>query len=471
MRFPTQTLVATGLVNALVSGRSFILLPVLVRMLDPAEYGLWATLAVTQTFASPVLTLGTAAALARYLPASTPDERRRDTWVSIAAVAIIGLFAILVISAASPPLLPPQIGGVILPFSLLVVGDALALIALNVLRGAGRMSWYNAATLLAVATELVVILMLPAGATLPALLWQITTARLVTLGVTLVFAASIAPPVLPQWRALRRLVRYGGPMVLSGMAFWLVQSSDRYLVGAFLGLDVVGHYAPAYTVGNVLTLLITPLFIVLPPLLAAPYDRGDAAGPARTLEGALAAFLAIAIPAATGLAFLGRPILELVATPAIANAASFVTGWVAWSMVLYGIYTIAAQGLLLSQRTSSLGWIWTGAAVVNAVFNIALLQWLDLLGAAMATLGAFLFAAVAAWVASSKTLPLRISGRLLLKTVLATVVMTVSVTLLPADGAARLTVSIVSGGLLYAAVFWLLGGVRDLAGLIGPRNV
>ena len=92
-------------------------------------------------------------------------------------------------------------------------------------------------------------------------------------------------------------------------------------------------------------------------------------------------FLLIAIPASFGLSILSKPILMILTTPDIATNGYLITPFVAASAVLFGVYAIAGNVLILEKRTQLMGTTWIIAAVLNLILNIIFVPILGIIGA------------------------------------------------------------------------------------------
>ena len=59
----------------------------------------------------------------------------------------------------------------------------------------------------------------------------------------------------------------------------------------------------------------------------------------------------IAIPAAFGLSILSKPILLILTNPEISSNGYFITPFIAFSMLLFGVYGIISNILVLRKKT------------------------------------------------------------------------------------------------------------------------
>jgi len=70
---------------------------------------------------------------------------------------------------------------------------------------------------------------------------------------------------IPRFEHIKEYLNFGAPLTPNTIIRWITNSSDRYIVGYFLGLTAVGVYSASYTIGNLINYLTTPLQMILLP--------------------------------------------------------------------------------------------------------------------------------------------------------------------------------------------------------------
>ena len=263
---------------------------------------------------------------------------------------------------------------------------------------------------------------------------------------------------IPAFLRIKEYLRFSLPTVVSSVSYWAVTSSDRYLIGFFLGILFVGYYAPAYTVGNVINFFIFPLLFVLFPVLSKFYDENKISEVKDYLKYSLKYFLMIAIPSAFGLSILSRELLTIFSTKDIASNAYFITPFVALSILLYGVYAIFVQILILFKKTKIFGTIWVGAALLNIGLNFVLIPKFGILGAAITTLLAYSLAFLLTWYYSSKYFQFEIDWQFITKSIFASVLMVSAIIWFNPIGLFETIIAIITGALLYGVFILLFKG-------------
>ncbi len=193
-----------------------------------------------------------------------------------------------------------------------------------------------------------------------------------------------------DWRLLRSMNRFGIPLMAAALAMWVTNFGDRLMLSKLLHgsyrLTELGQYSLAYKIASAMVLLFTA-FQVAWPAFAYSIEDDDEAKRAYsyvlTYLMLAAAWMAVALSLfAPWLAhWLGRkpgywPAAN--AIPQLAFSSVFYAGFV--------VVTIAAG----RTRQTKFNWIAaTAAAVLNFGLNVWLIPAYGMLGAAYATLAAY----------------------------------------------------------------------------------
>lgn len=464
MTEPVSRLAASGSSYAAAVGLQVLVqaasLPLLTRLLSPAEYGLTATALVIGNLLAVLVDLGLARAVTR-------AHYRGETGPSDATGLVLGALAVVVALTGVMLLLLPLWGGWLgrdartALQAAVLLGGAMASrnVLLGLLRAAERTRAYVAVMLLGTAGAQV--LGLAAAAVRPtpaAYLLGLASGSLAGAGLGLL----VSRPRLGAVRdsGLRRwALRFALPLVpaeLAGVAIWF---SDRLVIERFLGLDDVGRYQIAYTLGSVLLMLAMGVSQAWAPVVygATADHRGAIADESRALLLRLASY-GVAVVA------LAAPVLLVLAIPAEyePDGLFWVTSLVALSVLPLITQQAATHLLSDADRTGWLGAVGMGAAALNVVVNLLLVPLWGLTGSALATLLTYVAYAGAVAAAARRSTGLRF-GRQPLPWVVAGVAVVVG-SALPASG--LWSVARTAGALL--AVGWVL---REVLRLVAARRL
>jgi O-antigen/teichoic acid export membrane protein len=194
----------------------------------------------------------------------------------------------------------------------------------------------------------------------------------------------------PRWRGvadfetLRRAVRLGVPLVLASLSQFIIIAGDRFVIQRVFGEVEVARYQVAFTVGNVMVLLLTFTNRAWLPRLKAvvdPQQRWRVIGESRD---GIYWLLGWALVGLT----VGAPALLRIFAPSSYEPSSLVL--VVFLIALCAL-PVAAGGassrMLITVRDSSpLAWSAAAAVVTKVVATLLLIQWFGLAGVAVATL-------------------------------------------------------------------------------------
>ena len=448
----------------LVNFATLWFLPLMTRGLGADAYGTWAQVQVTLTLGIGVVGFGLPYAMTRILSA-TQDRSTvvDDFWSAVALVgAVVGLVALVFLSMSevvARVLFAGQVSVVRLTAVLLVTW-ALDHVCLSFLRARREIRIYAILTVAHSYVSLGVIaaLALRGGGILSALvaLLAVQSALLVGLLIAIIRRLGVARP---RFRRIREYLAFGVPTIPGNISSWIVHASDRYVIGYFLGMSAVGVYAAAFTVGTVCTFLGGVLGFVSPAALSQLYDQGRIAEVRTILSGSLKYALAIAVPFVFGVIALGQPVLQLLTTQEMASQAGIIPTLISVSVVMEVAQLPFGMPLFLARKTPVTATIWTAAAVLNLVLNLSLVPRIGILGAAVGTVIAQSLGLVCVLVIGRKILRVSMQWSFFAKTLVASAVMWLVTSLLPAEGPATVAGAVSMGVFVYVLGMVLMRAV------------
>jgi O-antigen/teichoic acid export membrane protein len=216
------------------------------------------------------------------------------------------------------------------------------------------------------------------------------TGNLVALCVTVVIGLVL---VRPRWRGVvevevaRRGFRLGVPLMVGGLAIYVLNAGDRLVILRLLGPADAGRYQIAYTIGNVGVLLLSMTAGAWLPRIAAVRDQ---ARRSLVVAGGRNGLLKLMLPVLLGIT-LGAPLgLRIVAPPDYRPGDLLPVVFVVALAGFPVLIGIASHWVLITLgRTRNLAASAIAAAVVNIGLNVVLVPIWGLVGAAVATALAF----------------------------------------------------------------------------------
>jgi O-antigen/teichoic acid export membrane protein len=184
---------------------------------------------------------------------------------------------------------------------------------------------------------------------------------------------------------LRKMQKFGMPLVPSALALWMINFIDREFVSWYKGNGEVGVYSAAVKIASVITFVLIAFRTAWP---AFAYSIEDDREARRTYSFVLTYLLALASWAALALGALAPWWTELLTDPKYQRAEKGIA-LLAFAGAIYAGYTVLAIGSGRARRTQ-LNWVVSGTgAAVNVALNFWLVPRYGMVGASISTLAAY----------------------------------------------------------------------------------
>ena len=198
------------------------------------------------------------------------------------------------------------------------------------------------------------------------------------------------------------LLTFGLPNVFIYISFWVLQLSDRYLLGHFKSLTETASYAVAYTLGGALNVfLLAPLSLAWPPFAFSIAKRNDAA---HIFQLVFRWYSIVLLFAAYGLSLLCVGMLDVLFPPTYHSAAPVIP-IIAFSTLFYGVYGFFVTGVSIRRKMWLLFVFTTLSAIVNVGCNIVLIPPYGSMGAAASTLIAYVVLTLIGYIVTQRIYP------------------------------------------------------------------
>lgn len=415
---------------------NFLLVPFYVNVLrNASEYGISTSLYTYLSFFNILFTLGLEAAYFRYASKgekeirSEADEKALFStpfWI----VFIVGItFAIVILLTARMLVYPafhdpkgniapmvPMLARIIRYGALIVLMDSLAVLPFAALRIEQKAKFFAFLKLLNIVTTLALNFLFILG-----FHWGVEGIFLANLGASLLVLLLLVPTIVRrlefQIRRLmvRKLLPFGLTNVPANLGAMMVQVIDRPIVQSYLGLAILGVYQANYRMGFIMMVFVSLFEYAWRPFFLRQAKTDDAR--ARIIFSrvftyfmlvALVAFLALSffLPYLLTVRILHRQLLK----PQY-QAGLYIIPVVLLAYIFQGAYTNFIAGIYIKERNRVLPLITLLGAGVNIVVNLILVPREGLLGgimgAALATLLAYIAMAVSLYWQAQKVYPVQ----------------------------------------------------------------
>jgi O-antigen/teichoic acid export membrane protein len=461
-----RTIQRMGLIaiaNLFIALSGVILIPILTKTLPITSYGSWALISTTIVLVPTLISLGLRGAMIRFLAASKDKSNTREVFYSLASVVLAGslvtsgLFFIFAKPIAASFFNNDIATAQILPLNIFF--GCLNLFIVDFFRAFQQAKKYSALTFLqAYAQVALVAVFVLLGYGLHGAVIGLLLEQLFVFFVCIYLILVQIGFAIPKFVNTREHLAFGVPLMLSDLSYWIVNSSDRYLIGILLGVAFVGYYAPAYALGNAILIISSALVVLLPSVLVKHYDEGNMEDVRTIMKYSLKYYAGIAIPCTFAVSVLSKPLLTILSTPQIAANGYLVTPFVAAGSLLLGVYQLVMIVVVLKKKTAFIGGVWMTGAILNFGGNLILIPYLGIIGAALTSLLAFLLAFVLTTVYSLRQFKFDVNSRFILKSVCVSIVMSAFLLLWNPAGLFNVLLSIALAAGVYVGILFVLKG-------------
>ena len=358
---------------------------VVIRLLSPSDYGLFAMTGVVMAFMSMLNGYGLASGLVRQ-PHVAPHTIRQLFGMLILLNAGLALAQVAIAPLVAAYYRQPQVADLLRVQALLYLTTPFIALPAALL---GRAMDFRAQAKANMAAALAAALTALAGALAGWGVWTLVAAPAALFAVrATVMTIAAGTLVWPSFdfRGAGHLARFGGMMAL-GQLFWFLQSqSDVFVAGRMLSPHTLGIYTTA--------LFLTQIFVskVIPPLNEVAFAayarlRDDPAERAAAFAKAVRIVMAAALPFYLGLAVVAEPLVLAMLGSKWAEAAPVVRvlALAMPFMTMLVLYSPACDAIGRPQVGVRNGA--EGAAILTAAFLVGV-QW-GVAGLATAWLAAY----------------------------------------------------------------------------------
>jgi len=401
-----------GLSTVLGRMLSFLLTPLYSHLLEPTDNGAMQAVYACIGFLTVVYGLGLDTA---YLRLGRRGGKADTAAFGSAYLTVVGtaLAASVIIHLAALPLaralgLPGEMAVLVRYGAWILAADAAMIIPYAELRGSHRAGAYAGIKLVGIAMNVVLAYVFVRHMGLG--LRGVFLANLVA---SLSSLAMLAPVIVtrlgtPDRARLREMVGFGAPLIIAGMGSMIVGIADRPILVKMIGPAAAGIYGTCYKLGIGMMLLVGMFDQAWKPFILERADRPDAGAlVARVLTyfGALGAWAFLAIvffigPLVQAPLFGGKSLIHPSYWSGLAIVPIVTLGY-----LFNGLYFVMLAPLMLDKRTGAVSAATWSGAVVNLLLNWLLIPRLGMMGAAWATLAAYVAMAAAVWALGRSSRP------------------------------------------------------------------
>ncbi|MEX2161709.1 MAG: polysaccharide biosynthesis C-terminal domain-containing protein [Anaerolineales bacterium] len=447
--------------------RGFIIIPILSRLLGTQGYGLVSSLTSLGGLAQAAVAMGLSTAIKIFIPGLPQPQRQREfwgvlqvsTWLSIILVGGMLLFYSPIRAATLPN---EMTLGLFIPGVLLIPVNTVHLL----LRGQIVNQKESQAYSIIVSQTSVIEILLYIGGGLWAGALGVLYAMVFTLllrnamMIRLIIREDKFVLLIPNMLAeVQKYYVYGLSLMILSLASWVVNSSDRLIIGRFLGSAALGVYDVPYNITNRVNGIV-PIFAALMPFVAEAVNTGKTEVAKRYLEGTYKVLLSIYVPVTIYLILNRLDIVLLLSSEAFIEGAAYMP-FVAIGVVFWQLSGVYNYNIHAHKRGQLLIIPMVIAGLFNLGFNYLLVPRYGAVAAAISTALTFGLIFFMNRIISNRILKVRLDPQFLPKALIsflgfgATVWVTLRLTA-PWHPIWRVGLSAATGGSVYLGLILLL---------------
>jgi len=455
-----------GITTILVSLNPLILLPILTQNLTTLEYGVWVQYTITITIIPAIAVLGLPYTMVRFLSPHQSRGEIQEVFYSVGFTVVLGSLLMAIIFLLSSTFLAKNLfngnmfAAVFLPISIFLNG--LILLFFDFFRTFQEMKKYSLFSLAQayIAVILVAVLVLTGGGINSAIMGLVISQLILIFAMYILILRKIGFKI-PLFSNLREYLNFGLPTIPTNLSFWILDITDRYLIGLFLGLSFVSYYSAAYLLGNIISLIMSPFYTLLLPNLALYHAQGRIGKIRTLLNYSIKLFLILSIPLFFLISILSQPILKVLSTQEIAFGGYFITPILALGGIFFGLYGIMSQVIILERKTRITGNIWIICAVSNLVMDITFGFYWGIMGIALTSLLVYIFAFTITLYYSYNYIRPHLYGWFLVKSIFTGTIMSLILIILNPQKPLDIILASILALSFYYLILWRLGGIQE----------
>jgi len=222
-------------------------------------------------------------------------------------------------------------------------------------------------------------------------------------------------------KIFKAVLFFGFPLIFASLASMLLNMGDRYILKLLVDYKEVGLYNLGYKVAGVLNMFLIQSFTL--GLLPSAYKIYGQKGDKRYYSKMLTYFMFVLCWAGLGLSLFSRDIIKLLALNPDYWAAYTVVPVIVLAYVFAGGKSVTSLGMYLTGKTRFIAYYTIFAMLLNIGLNFLLVPKYGMMGAAIATLIAFIALYIITQIVSNRFYKIPFENRKILDLLLLSIVL------------------------------------------------
>lgn len=184
-------------------------------------------------------------------------------------------------------------------------------------------------------------------------------------------------------------IKFAAPMIVAVLALYSMKNVDIYIVKSLLDVSSAGQYHFGYKFGALLNFFfVLPLRSIIEPMIYELENNPDKLR--KFVRETSTFFYSAAMLLCLGLALYSQEVIYLLASKPEFREAWIIIPVVAFAHVHFGMMDLFGRGIIMAKKTFYFSLVYTIGALVNVGLNYILIPHYGILGAAYATLAAYM---------------------------------------------------------------------------------
>lgn len=185
---------------------------------------------------------------------------------------------------------------------------------------------------------------------------------------------------------IKTLLKFSLPLLSISIAYWVINSSNRYLINHFIGLDAVGMFSVANRFPMMLVIIFTLLSTIFLSNVSRLFDSGNLDRVSYWFSIILRLFFVFGIAGGAFLIAANRPLTLIVSNKDyLFNGLPLVYLLVSLGSLAFGGFQIISRLYDLEKKVYQNSFNWILAMILNIILNVSLIPLFGIVGAALAT--------------------------------------------------------------------------------------
>jgi O-antigen/teichoic acid export membrane protein len=372
------------LLNLLNKAVPFLMLPIIIRIVNTEEYGIYSLFITLETLLIPIVSLNTHSALSSHY---FQDDLNLNQYLSsIIYFLLLTTLFFGVISIFIPQNFAAIIGleKKIIIMAMLTAGINGLFNLVSTLFRLQRKPWiYGLFTIgnsvfLLLGVILFLIWLKPDSDSL--VLGRVASFAVFTLLTIIMLRNFKLLSLIFKKKLIENILAFSLPTIVFSLSAFVFSASDRFLIQHYLGTEAVGHYSAIYQVASLISVLGMSLNAAWIPWLFENLKKKDSVTDIIIVKisyGLMIGFLGCGLLFCMLFINISKTILTAEYYPFIKTGIPIIIGF-----VFQVLYFIVSPYISFVEKTKYLAYGGIGVAIINVTLNLFLIPTLGIIGAA-----------------------------------------------------------------------------------------